>query len=424
MPNYYRLQVAIKYVAGYSVTLIINATTPTNAVQTELHSISSSSSPLGLIINSSVVHSNNIMLTVSSPISLVELRLRLWKCSSGCTICLNQQLCQLCDAPNFMLSYNCVANCSVYIHFLPNRTCLTACPNDYYQIATGGLKFCQGCTAPCKTCTNASFCLSCLSGYYYYSYACTTSCPSGYYADNSTNNCVSCISPCKTCSSLSNCLSCNQGFWNGSVCSNSCPNGQFGDTLNFICKTCDPSCLTCITTATTCTSCSSTLIFYNRQCLSTCPSRFYNQSGLCASCVPPCYTCSSATSCLSCSYNYLLNSTCLSACPVGYYKDEATLTCLACLPSCYTCASASSCTSCLSGCLYSGSCLSSCPSLQFFRQTSSNGSFCSCVQCIYPCSTCTSESVCLTCLEGYYYNGSCLIQCPTTYYANSLNDTC
>jgi proprotein convertase subtilisin/kexin type 5 len=206
-----------------------------------------------------------------------------------------------------MLSYNCVANCTVYIHFVPNRTCLTSCPSNYYQITSNGLKFCQACTSPCSNCINATFCLSCVSGYFYYSYSCLTSCPQSYFADNSTRICTSCISPCKTCTSLSTCLSCSQGFWNGTLCTNSCPSGQFGDSVNFICLSCHSSCLTCITSAVTCTSCSPALIFYNRQCLNSCPSRFYNSSGVCTSCVPPCYTCASSAACLSCSYNYLLN---------------------------------------------------------------------------------------------------------------------
>lgn len=71
VPNYYRLQVAIKYVMPHNATLTINATTPTNNLQTESHSINSSSSPLALIINSTVVHSNNLNLVFSSPISII-----------------------------------------------------------------------------------------------------------------------------------------------------------------------------------------------------------------------------------------------------------------------------------------------------------------------------------------------------------------
>lgn len=324
--------------------------------------------------------------------------LRFWKCSSGCTVCLNQQLCQLCDEPNFMLSYNCVANCTVYIHFMPNRTCLTSCPPGYFQtVSIDNLKYCTSCNSPCLACSNSSFCISCVNGYYYYNYNCNTVCPAGYYANTSSNTCKSCINPCKTCSSETKCLSCSQGFWNGTACSNSCPNGQFGDSVNFVCSNCDLSCLTCINSATTCTSCNSSLIFYNKQCLLVCPTRFFNQSNTCSLCIPPCYTCSSDVLCISCSYNYLLNSSCISECPIGFYKDQANLICESCLPSCNTCSSNTMCTSCKSGCLFSGTCLTDCPSLQLYKKISSS-SLCDCVQCVYPCNTCTNQNTCLSCL--------------------------
>lgn len=314
VPNYYRVRISLKYTSSDSASLILTASTPiVGTVQKETHIISQSSTPTGLSLNSTVVHSNNIAISTNASIGLIEIMLRFWKCSSGCTVCLNQQLCQLCDDPNFMLSYNCVANCTVYIHFMPNRTCLTSCPSGYFQtVSVDNLKYCTSCNSPCLACSNSSFCISCVNGYYYYNYNCNTVCPVGYYANSSSNTCKSCINPCKTCSSETKCLSCSQGFWNGTACSNSCPSGQFGDSINFICSNCDPSCLTCINSATTCTSCNSSLIFYNKQCLSVCPTRFFNQSNTCSLCIPPCYTCSSEILCLSCSYNYLLNSSCIS----------------------------------------------------------------------------------------------------------------
>jgi hypothetical protein len=95
------------------------------------------------------------------------------------------------------------------------------------------------------------------------------------------NTCQSCISPCQTCTSQSTCLSCNQGFWNGSSCSNVCPAGYYGDSTNHICAACSVQCLTCINSPSTCASCQPNYIFYNRQCLKNCPSRYYNSNGTC-----------------------------------------------------------------------------------------------------------------------------------------------
>ena len=116
-------------------------------------------------------------------------------------MCLNQQLCEHCESPNYMLNYNCVASCAAFVHSSPNMTCLTSCPTNYYQITNNSLKHCTACTSPCLDCSNASFCLSCQAGFYYFNFTCATACSAGYFPDNATNTCRTCISPCQTCSS-------------------------------------------------------------------------------------------------------------------------------------------------------------------------------------------------------------------------------
>ena len=180
-----------------------------------------------------------------------------------------------------MLNYACVANCSAYVHYTPNMSCLTACPDGYHQVSTNGSQFCTACVSPCATCANSSFCLSCLTGFFYYNFSCPTVCPGGYYPDAAGNTCKTCISPCKTCTSSSICLTCSLGYWNGTHCSSSCPSGQYADSTANLCTSCSISCLTCINSASTCTSCNSSLLFYNSQCLAACPSRFYPNNGSC-----------------------------------------------------------------------------------------------------------------------------------------------
>ena len=168
-------------------------------------------------------------------------------------------------------------------------------------------------------CANDTFCLSCTSGFYYHNFKCLSLCPDDYYPNNATSSCKSCISPCKKCTNGQQCLSCSQGFWNGSNCINYCLPGQYGDLSNNICASCSIECLTCVNISTRCTSCKSNLIFYRQQCLSSCPERFYNESGRCSQCLPPCYACLGINICLSCSSNYLLNTSCLSSCPITFY---------------------------------------------------------------------------------------------------------
>ena len=295
-----------------------------------------------------------------------------------------------------MLNYNCLSSCGAYTHFSPNMTCLTSCPNNYYQTSSTNTstntttKHCSGCVSPCLDCTNSTFCLSCLTGFFYHNYGCGTTCAAGYFQDGTANTCNTCISPCQTCTSQSNCLTCSLGFWNGSHCAQSCPDGQFADGTTKSCAGCDPVCLTCANSASTCTSCNNSLslLFYNSQCLTACPSRFYASNNTCSECIPPCYTCNDSTICLSCSFNYYLAGSCQSSCPAAYYQDDSTLTCLPCQSQCSTCLSAYACNTCLTGCLYSGQCPSACPDTSFFALTDNVTNSCVCEQCIYPCNTC------------------------------------
>ena len=146
-------------------------------------------------------------------------------------------------------------------------------------------------------------------------------------------------------------------------------------------------------------------------------------------CIIPCRSCTSNTSaCLSCYTNpnitsniYLFssNNTCLTGCPNSYYADNL-YQCVACSSTCLTCFAASSnCTSCNTTSTYpalnltgsSGVCLSNCP-IYFYLSTSLTPT--QCTPCVFPCLTCTSLLVCLSCAPTtYFYNMSCLASCPS-----------
>ena len=279
--------------------------------------------PTSTIYTTYLVHSNNLLIKMNSSINVIELFFRIYKCPSSCMQCLNQQLCELCVSPNYMLGYQCVTNCTVYYHFALNRSCLLNCPDSYYYLNKGtNNKFCEICISPCKDCLDSVKCLTCIDGYYFYNYTCTNSCPSAYFADSLNNNCEVCISPCNACSSKNTCLSCDEGYWNGQRCTSICSNGTFGNNVTHACQNCDSSCLTCINSSITCTSCISTLHFYNRKCVINCPDRYFSSGKVplkCIQCSPPCELCVSASSCISCSYNYLYQSSCILKCPSGYF---------------------------------------------------------------------------------------------------------
>ena len=203
-----------------------------------------------------------------------------------------------------------------------------------------------------------------------------SSCPDGYYTDNSLNRCLDCHYPCKTCSaSNTNCTSCSRG------------------------------------------------ILHNNQCVNDCPLTYYanylqNQNVTCQACQPNCINCQSLTSCISCTNStYLYEGSCGSTCPSGFYADSTNNSCSACIPPCKTCSSNSSCLTCTSGYLDNNACTLSCNSSSYI-----NSEF-KCTPCVLPCLSCYSETTCLSCsLPHLLFNQSCitLAQCnaKSGYYPN------
>lgn len=92
---------------------------------------------------------------------------------------------------------------------------------------------------------------------------------------------------------------------------------------------------------------------------------------------------------------------------------------LACQSPCSTCTSASLCTSCVSNYYFTSSASSctACPSGK-----ASNGgtvSLCSDITCTSPCATCTSATACTNCVANYYYSSSysSCTACSPGYYS-------
>jgi hypothetical protein len=101
-----------------------------------------------------------------------------------------------------------------------------------------------GCYQNCFSCTDIVFnkCLSCKSGFKYYSNTCFTSCPDGTYQDDLSNNCFKCPSECATCQApdvndIEQCFTCNDGYYQYQTqCLSVCPIGTYADTNSKTCK--------------------------------------------------------------------------------------------------------------------------------------------------------------------------------------------
>lgn len=240
---------------------------------------------------------------------------------------------------------------------------------------------CLVCTATvCSKCslstlfTELDSCVyACSNSYYTYAAnsSCLTICPSRTYPINSSLVCIDCSSPCYTCTSNVSCLSCVTGYY-----------------------------------------------LYNNSCQLSCPAYYYanNVTKTCEKCVGRCLTCLSATSCLSCSVGFLTGNQCVDNCTTflaGTYSDIPTLQCQSCSANCQNCSDAPTrCIACPTSQPYlvNDICYSVCPAYTY----PFGGS---CLACNYPCLSCTSTSTnCTSCAYNYYFNNSCVSNCPDGYY--------
>lgn len=366
-------------------------------------------------------------------------------CVSGCTIgfvAINSN-CVACT-PNCSTCYATQSNCTSCIIsnpllYLINNICVIAqnCPIGTYPNST--LYICDNCISPCASCSNYSYCLTCIIGSSLYLGICSTNCPSGYYSYNQI--CTICSSPCSTCSnSATNCTSCLtnlvvQLYLSNNFCvqANGCPDGTYANSTFNNCSFCNSPCNNCANLSF-CLSCVTGNYLYNGICSSSCPIGYLATNGLCSQCTSPCQTCSTALSiCTKCLTNlipnvYLTGSTCViaSACPYGTYANSTTNVCESCVSPCTACSSISYCLACIIGQnLYNGNCILNCPQ-GYYSQSQI------CAACISPCATCTISGIaCDTCLSNlnpplYLINQKCVLaeNCPSGTYSNSTDSKC
>ena len=161
-------------------------------------------------------------------------------------------------------------------------------------------------------------------------------------------------------------------------------------------------CATCTgTNSGVCNTCYSDVAekyFSGTSCLSACPEGFYNDNLVCKACPAECKTCSDAKTCTSCKtdatsqFKFLNGTWCFSQCPDTFYGDSSFM-CQKCSSNCQTCTNtATNCSSCSQSSnfpiLSKSQCVSKCDS----GFTSINFV---CQACRAPCATCvTSLTTC------------------------------
>ena len=393
----------------------------------------------------------------------------------------NSNQCLTCASP--LLLHNgtqkCVNSCPIgWYADATNTKCLRC-----YQATTSSSS-----TQSCYTCStsNASTsCLSCFPGAYLTSVnTCVLNCPAGTYIDAATNSCKQCYQydsavssdqTCATCTggNSNNCLSCNPSYYLDPItrkCGTTCPDGYWKDTINEVCELCyvvtatssTQSCKTCNGSATVCSTCYPGVYFHSvdQTCLLTCPAGWYAEPATytCNQCYQEtasslektCQTCngSSSNNCLSCASSYLYQGTCLATCPPGSYPETSSMTCQPCFQgspatdpenSCETCygPNSNNCLSCSDAFIFApdnSTCVQKCPLVGYYFDIEDNA----CNGCYKPsatngsyqeCRTCNGSAAtnCQSCYPGTYLyppDGTCISECPMTYYPDTYTWEC
>lgn len=338
-------------------------------------------------------------------------------CVYPCLTCVSSATCSSCA-----VSTNTGATMFLYLN-----SCYDACPSGTYQ---SGI-LCYACDSTCLECNLASTtCISCASGKFLYFGICVSTCPLestvavGTVCDVCSTNCASCVT------TISTCTACPSGkVLMSSSCKSSCDAGYtVTSAYPNTCQICTNSCLSCLGETYTCTSCASDKYLYLSQCLSSCPTLTTVPSGgTCVACTSPCAQCSVlSTTCTLCNSGYSLSSsTCVTSCPSGYESLNGVCTIL-CSDSCTSanlldtvCQTQCNTTPCNKD---NGYCVTAtvCDTYQY-----QDGS--SCIDCTYPCNTCTSGTYCLSCKVStitlkqlYFYSGACYDTCPTGTYLSGI----
>ena len=351
------------------------------------------------------------------------------KCGSECATCDNTSGdCHSCVADFATVSgTGCLCNSGYYgVHPLSTQTS------------------CLSCSSECATCDTSGNCLTCTAAHATVS-GTGCNCSSGYYGSHplhSAGSCVGCSAECVGCDSSSgNCQACVAANASpaGTVCA--C-NGGYSGTAPLSsagsCSPCSSDCSAC--EAAGCVTClDPNAVPSASGCV--CRAGYYGTPPLvthfCRQCFEDCLTCSGPLLCEACKDSEAAPSLVQGCeCVNGYYQNNTQ--CLQCAGTCKTCTNSTACTSCK----YQGANLDvvgncTCPEFSvvsgeecgciggYYQTGNSNGGYV-CEQCVFPCSKCVSEDICVdcqgllvvsgtegrcnSCEEGYYFvNYECFV---------------
>ena len=190
-------------------------------------------------------------------------------------------LCHSCYGDTQHQCKRCNDKALTLVHTHNQISCLTSCPTGFYERDD----VCKPCRNLCLTCSNEDTCLSCSKPFTLLNKKCISSCPRGYYLNETQSSCLSCKSRIENCLACTNtkCIECSPGFYRRHTgCVSDCLDGY--SPFHGVCIDCsmfDIYCEKC--NGTQCTTCRPGFYLANTLCIKKCKDGFELRNG---SCVP------------------------------------------------------------------------------------------------------------------------------------------
>ncbi|XP_078141236.1 proprotein convertase subtilisin/kexin type 5b isoform X1 [Centroberyx gerrardi] len=274
------------------------------------------------------------------------------------------------------------------------------CPEKHFRNGKGD---CEQCHSSCKTCFDGGKedCSSCYSGRFLTAReSCVSRCPPGTFSNRTSGQCEDCLPGCVVCQDGQRCQRCRSGrtqlYLQDGVCVVEC---QRGFPQGGVCQPCAPQCASCQGNASHCLSCDSQYLLLDRSCRSHCPDGYYATETECLRCPPDCKECNRDGLCQECAeYYFLHDDKCMDDCPTGYFAGEEQQECVHCHADCASCDGPDwdDCDVCRNpkAVRYNGECLPQCPTNTYHDKNTYE-----CRECDRSCLTCSGPepSSCLSC---------------------------
>ncbi|XP_061555258.1 proprotein convertase subtilisin/kexin type 5-like [Phycodurus eques] len=320
------------------------------------------------------------------------------ECHAECTTCsgLGDDDCASCGDGKILENGQCVTEGDV-------------CPVLTFRSGDGECVECHPSCESCSG-QNKNQCSKCTKGRFLSpQQTCVSKCPPGSFGDRLSGECEACRAGCLHCVDLERCTRCLSRptavlFLQDGQCVQQCVRGY---PVGQVCRSCVSGCVSCEKNSTYCLSCEEPLLLLNHRCVEQCPAGHTVHIQDCRRCPAACEECSPLGECTACEeYHFLHEGACMPDCPDRFFGDNERRECLRCRADCRSCdgPGRDDCDACEDprAALRDGDCVTPCPARTFMDDATGE-----CQQCDVSCLTCVGPLAgsCSGCREGHRLEG-------------------